>query len=280
MNQRQLSLLLGLALQTGCLVYDEPLRRDLPDAARDARRDVTSLGRDGAIDATRADAIALDVEARDDAAPDVVDRPDVAADGARDAEGDAPDARMDAAIDATIDGSADVASPPDVVDGGPFGDSGDAGPGDAGVTNDARTDSLITGCTVDFTVSGVSWDNEEPVEAGTRGVRLVGDLEAIGAWDTARGLAMIEKAPGAWAASLRFSDGASLEFKFVKIDGGRAPEWEQWPPFDSNRSLRVDCRSDGGTIWVDAGSDAGPASRAVGRSYGGAFGIRPLDATK
>jgi hypothetical protein len=42
----------------------------------------------------------------------------------------------------------------------------------------------------------------------------------------------------------------------------------------------VDCAAEGGTVWVDAAADAGPASRAVGRNYGGAFGVKPLDATK
>jgi hypothetical protein len=91
---------------------------------------------------------------------------------------------------------------------------------------------------------------------------------------------MVEKAPGAWSISVALADEIPLEFKFVKMASGRSPEWEQWLPFDSNRSFLVDCGADGGPTWVDAATDAGPASRAVGRSYGGAFGVRPLDATK
>jgi hypothetical protein len=91
---------------------------------------------------------------------------------------------------------------------------------------------------------------------------------------------MTEKAPGAWSTNVRLVQELTLEFKFVKMVSGSAPEWEQWLPFDSNRSLMVDCSLDGGTVWVDAATETGPAHRAVGRSYGGAFGMRPLDATK
>jgi hypothetical protein len=91
---------------------------------------------------------------------------------------------------------------------------------------------------------------------------------------------MTEKAPGAWSVSVPLADKLAIEFKFVKVQSGRAPEWEQWLPFDSNRSLSIDCAAEGGTVWIDAASDAGAANRAVGRSYGGAFGVRPLDATK
>jgi hypothetical protein len=91
---------------------------------------------------------------------------------------------------------------------------------------------------------------------------------------------MTEKAPGAWSTTIWLADHLTIEFKFVKLDDPLPPEWEAWLPADSNRSLRVDCGADGGTIWVDAATEAGPANRAVGRSYGGAFGVRPLDATK
>ena len=280
MNQRQFCVLLGLVGQAGCLVYDEPLRRDLPDATTDVRADVAVFDRDVGDVAPSPDAIALDVEASIDATSDAIDTADVALDVTRDtADAGAVDVHVDRA-DAMNDAIADTASSPDVVDAGFDGDANDAVGRDADATNDAVTDPPITGCTVDFTVSGVSWDDETPVETGARVVRLVGSADSIGAWDPVHGLAMIERAPGAWATSVRLSDGAPLEFKFVKVDGGSAPEWEQWLPFDSNRSLRVDCASDGGVIWVDAGTDAGPALRAVGRSYGGAFGMRPLDATK
>ena len=146
---------------------------------------------------------------------------------------------------------------------------------------DAPRDSPIVGCTVDFTVSGVAWDEDGAAgDGGARGVRLVGDIGSLGAWEPALGVPLIEKAPGAWSASIALADRLTIEFKFVKMESGRAPQWEQWLPFDSNRSLKVDCASDGGTVWIDAATEAGPGSRAVGRSYGGAFGMRPLDATK
>jgi hypothetical protein len=169
------------------------------------------------------------------------------------------------------------------VDTADVGDAGATGGDGREASVDAPGDPPIVGCTVDFTVSGVSWDDNGPPDAadsGLRVVRLVGDASALGAWDPGSGPPMIEKAPGAWSTSVALADHVALEFKFVKVDAGRAPEWEQWPPFDSNRSLLVECSADGGTVWVDAAADAGPANRAVGRSYGGAFGVRPLDATK
>jgi Starch binding domain len=103
---------------------------------------------------------------------------------------------------------------------------------------------------------------------------------ALGTWSSDEGRALTEKAPGAWSATIILADERAVEFKFVKVSSGRAAQWEEWLPFDSNRSLLVDCAAEGGTFWVDAATDAGPANRAVGRSYGGAFNVRPLDATK
>jgi hypothetical protein len=168
----------------------------------------------------------------------------------------------------------------DVVDAGGGNDVSDSGVADTPV--DAPIDPPILGCLVDFTVSGVTWGVENAADAGDGGapiVRLVGDIGTLGAWTPTSGLAMTEKAPGAWSTTLWLSDRLTIEFKFVKLDGVRAPEWEAWLPAESNRSLLVDCRADGGPIWVDASTDAG-LLRAMGRSYGGAFGMRPLDATK
>jgi hypothetical protein len=146
---------------------------------------------------------------------------------------------------------------------------------------DALRDPPVVGCSVDFTVSGVTWDTDPPIgDANARGVRLVGDIGALGGWEPMWGLLLDENAPGAWSASIPLFDQITVEFKFVKMDSGRAPQWEQWVPFDSNRSLTIDCSSDGATVWLDAATEAGPASRAVGRSYAGAFGVKPLDATK
>jgi hypothetical protein len=279
MTRRQLSLLLGIACQAGCLVYDEPLGRDRSDASEDVRHD-PSLRRDADVDSLR-DVDDRDEEASAEASNDALDPHDGSwRDVARD--GDTQDALNDVA-DAAIDVNADVAPPFDADASSDVAiDAFDGGTvRDADATSDPFTDPPIVGCTVDFTVSGVGWEDDGPIgEGGVRVVRVVGGLGPLGEWTPAEGLAMIEKAPGAWAASFRVSDGVVFEFKFVKIDGDRPPEWEQWLPLDSNRSLRVDCSSDGGILWIDAGTEGGPLLRALGKSYGGAFGVRPLDATK
>jgi hypothetical protein len=282
MTKWQFSMVLGLACQTGCVIYDETLRRDASDAAVDALRDDHSATDALRETPARTDATAFDVEAAGDAGADAGTENDGSLTDTRDG-GDANTA--DDARDATTgpivdgpqpEGSADAHADMAVGDGG--GGSGDDA---TDAPFDAPRDAPIVGCTVEFTVSGVTWDEDGPTaDSGSRGVQLVGDIGSFGAWDATSGVALMEKAPGAWSANFHLSDRLSLQFKFVKMEFGRPPEWEEWLPFDSNRSLMVDCRSDGGTIWVDAATETGPANRAVGRSYGGAFGIRPLDATK
>jgi hypothetical protein len=278
MTKRQFSILLGLACQTGCVVYDDPLRRQLSDVAIEtAPEGSTSPRRDAAQEVpSRLDVAAIDVEASGDASadagmPDEGGSPD---DAPSDSEvADAPDAAVDALgdgrwLDATGDGYADVPA-----DDGARGDPADV--------SDALREPPISGCTVDFTVSGVVWDFDASLgDGGARGVRLVGDIGQLGGWDPTLGLLLSEKAPGAWSGSTPLAHRLTIEFKFVKMDPGLPPEWEEWPPFDSNRSFLVDCSSDGGTFWIDAGTDGGTVHRAVGRSYGGAFGVKPLDATK
>ena len=283
MTKRQFSILLGLACQTGCVIYDETVRRETSDAAIDVPRD----GVRPALDATgephvRADVTFSDVEASGEASADAgaaedgSPTGDTRDDGESDAAYDAHDASIDPFPDhRPPDGSVDV----EVDSVGADGGGGSEGASDAFF--DAQRDAPVVGCDVDFTVSGVTWDDDGATgDGGSRGVRLVGDIGLIGAWEPTSGLLLLEKAPGAWSASIHLADRLAIEFKFVKTESGRPPEWEEWPPFNSNRSLMVDCTADGGTVWVDAATEAGPANRAVGRSYGGAFGIRPLDATK
>jgi len=275
MTKRQFSMVLGLACQTGCVVYDETLRRESSDAAVDAFRDGARAATDAPREPpARTDASALDVEASGDASTGE----DGSSTDTRDAgdaktADDARDATTDPFVDGLLaDGSADVQADMGAGEGGD--DATDA-------PFDAPSDPTIVGCPVDFTVSGVTWAEAGPTaDSGSRGVRLVGDIGSFGAWEPTLGVPLREKAPGAWSANLPLSDRLTLQFKFVKMESGRPPEWEEWLPFDSNRSLMIDCTSDGGTVWVDAATEAGPANRAVGRSYGGAFGIRPLDATK
>jgi hypothetical protein len=274
LTKRQFTFLLGLVGQTGCVIYDDALRRESSDAGVDAVRDGT-IG--DAHEDPEWDVAVVDAEASRDAEDDVAHR-------------DAPDAGdprvADAAADAAADQLGDVVFPPESsTDGKSDVVLGDGAPADVRLDalGDAPSDSPILGCNVDFTVSGVVWDADVSVDAGSGGgrhVRVVGDLGQFGGWEPTLGPALVEKAPGAWSTTLRLASGLTVEFKFVKLGAAGPPEWEQWPPFDSNRSFQVDCASEGGTVWVDASTDAGPAHRAIGRSYGGAFGVKPLDATK
>jgi hypothetical protein len=275
MTKRQFSLLLGLVGQAGCAVYDDALRREAFDAGTDVRGDGSFVARDAAVEGARPDAV-RDAQASRDARPESSVGGDVAT------LEDAPDAVDPAeAGDAGGDASADAGRSDVLLDVAADTEGGapDRG-GDALV--DAFGDPSIVACSVEFTVSGVTWeeDGRADGDGGAPGVRLVGDIAALGAWAPEGGRAMIEKAPGAWSASVVLFGETVVEFKFVKVYAAGAVEWEQWLPFDSNRSLRVACASDGGTFWIDAATEAGPAQRAVGRSYGGAFGVKPLDATK
>jgi len=279
MTKRQFSILLGLACQTGCVIYDETLRREPSDAAMDGPRDGVRPAMDATVEPlVRADVTFADVEASGEASADAGAAEDGLPGDTRD-EGES-----DAAYDATIDPFPDHRPPDGSVDVDAESVGADSGGGPDAASDaffDAQRDAPDVGCDVDFTVSGVTWDDDGPTaDGGSRGVRLVGDIGLLGAWEPTSGLLLLEKAPGAWSTSIHLADRLAIEFKFVKTESDRSPEWEEWLPFNSNRSLMVDCTADGGTVWVDAATEAGPAHRAVGRSYGGAFGIRPLDATK
>jgi len=283
MTKRQFSFLLGLVSQSGCIIYDDNIRRQTSDAAGDVVRDAGPVGREATSDAPSVDDALVDAATGIDAQLDV----DSAADTTSSVDGsDAPALDAGDARDAASDEALDVVVPPEAApdirgDGFDAGIDGDASDGTVDTGGDPPIDPPIVGCTVDFTVSAVIWDTESSAEdGGARTVRLVGDIGTLGAWSPASGIAMTEKAPGAWSTTIWLSDRLTMEFKFVKLDGSLPPEWEAWLPLDSNRSLRINCGADGGPIWVDAATDAGPANRAVGRSYGGAFGVRPLDATK
>jgi hypothetical protein len=283
MTRRQFSFLLGLLSQSGCIVYDDNIRRPTSDAADDVVRDAGPVGREATSDGSRIDVAVVDAEAILDTRIDV----DGVSDAARADTNDTPELDAGDGRDVTSDQFLDAVIPPEVAPDVRFDTVDVGGEGDAsnifdtGV--DPTTDPPTVDCAVDFTVSGVTWDVESAADAGEGGsrvVRLVGDIGPLGAWSPTSGLAMTEKAPGAWSTTIWLADHLTIEFKFVKLDDPLPPEWEAWLPADSNRSLRVDCGADGGTIWVDAATEAGPANRAVGRSYGGAFGVRPLDATK
>jgi hypothetical protein len=131
-------------------------------------------------------------------------------------------------------------------------------PSDAPPRFDAGTDQTAPSCLVTFTVNGVSWSAPEggADARGTRVVRLVGDAPNIGAWAPTAGVLLGETAPGTWSGTATFRDQQLTEFKFVKLDG-ITPEWESWLPFDSNRSLRVECSADGGVLRdaADVGAD-------------------------
>jgi hypothetical protein len=285
MTKRQFSFLLGLVGQAGCVIYDDALRRESSDAASDAPRDAAVIPRDAAAEAARPDAGLPASEASRDVSPEARNAEDVATlEDAKDVNdtNDLTDGgeERDTTVDRTSDGSMPDALFDVRADTAADADAVDSGGRDAPV--DTPRDPPIVGCTVDFIVSGVTWGDDGPTGAdgGVRVVRLVGDAGSLGAWEPSAGLPMSERAPGAWSTTVTLADALVLEFKFVKMESGRAPEWEEWLPFDSNRSFMVDCAAEGGTVWVDAATDAGPVNRAVGRSYGGAFGRRPLDATK
>ena len=225
-------------------------------AADPAERTPVDAGRDTRT-TPRADALADQNDARgadvaDDGAPDV--------DGAADAvipPADAPSDRSDAA---TGDGAApDAPALPDA----PISDVAPPRDADASPPLDATADAAITTCFVSFTVSGVLWDAEAgapDAAPSARIVRVVGDAANLGAWTPSAGVPLAEISPSTWSGTANLRDGQLIEFKFVKLQGS-TPEWENWQPYDSNRSLRVVCPADGGVL-VDAGDGATPSDAA------------------
>ncbi len=291
--------LLAMFAVPACSAADDAPDRLPVDAGRDTR------GARSDVQSDRSDAPSLD---------DVVDGENPGADASADDVVPPIDAR-DAAFD--VDAAPEGSAPEAAIDGTPLRDA------DAGATpGDAALDPIVTTCLVSFTVTGVHWVAEAGApdgQAPSRVVRIVGDAPNLGSWAPTAGALLTESAAGTWSGTATFRDQQSVEFKFVKLEGA-TPEWENWQPYDSNRSLRVECTGDaGGTFDAsdvaltdgttsdrsdvagdspdssDDGSDATPPDAtsdaatadtwvttgpARGRSYTGAFGVRPLDATK
>ena len=245
MNRLQIIALVGLGVLQGCSASDEAPERPPADAGRDTRTtprvDAPSVDR---LDAGGADA----AETPAPPAPDA-DTPD------------APMPPLDVISPPPDVGLPEVGPPRDVLPPPP--------PSDAPPPLDVAVDTTVPSCVVTFTVSSVRWDAPEggpDAQAGARVVRLVGDAANIGSWAPTAGVLLAETVPGTWSGTAVFRDQQITEFKFVKVEGV-TPEWETWTPYDSNRSLRVECFGDGGVSGdaADAGTvgDA-PADRADG----------------
>ncbi|HMI85530.1 MAG TPA: carbohydrate-binding module family 20 domain-containing protein [Polyangiaceae bacterium] len=201
-------------------------------------------------------------------------RPDVRGADQLDASGESTDdvstPDPDVAEPDTIFPPPDSAAPPDATTGP---DRTLPPQPDAPRPPDVTPDHTITSCLVTFTVRGVQWDAPEggADAQAARVVRLVGDAANIGSWAPTAGVLLTETLPGTWSGMATFDDQQLTEFKFVKLDG-LTPEWESWLPFDSNRSLRVECVGDGGVVAdaADVGVDRdaftavdGPSDRAA-----------------
>jgi hypothetical protein len=222
--------MLAMIAVPACSAADDAADRPPADAGRDTR-------------------VRYDVE---------VDRRDAReSDGAGDGETPGADATPDLlpppdALDAPVvaDAAAETSVPDATVDG--------AAPRDADATStpgDAAVDPTITTCLVSFTVTGVRWDAEGGApdgQASARVVRLVGDAANLGSWSPTAGLLLMESGAGTWSGAATFRDQQIIEFKFVKLEGV-TPEWETWQPFDSNRSLRVECTGDAGALDATEG---------------------------
>lgn len=257
--------LLAMIAVPACSAADDPAERPPADAGRDTR--------------PRYDAL--------------VDRNDA---GESDVEGDGEKPRADAGTDAAVppidvvdapldvDAATETSVPDAVVDGSP--------PRDADATSnpgDAAVDPIVTTCLVSFTVTGVRWDADggppDGGQAPARVVRLVGDAANLGSWAPTAGALLAEGAAGTWSGTTTFRDQQLVEFKFVKLEGA-TPEWESWQPFDSNRSLRVECSGDAGVLVdaleggpSDVASDAAEASFADAAPDAATSDAAPEDAT-
>ena len=236
---------LGLAVLSACSAADPPAERPA-DAGRDRR---TTPRADGSS-ADRLDANG----------------------GSYADETSTPPEPDGATLDATVppDGTMpppDAGSP--IADGSGPRPDGSGPPADASPPSvDGAADQAGTSCLVTFTVHGVRWEAEGgAVDAqGSRVVRLVGDAANLGSWAPMQGVPLVETTPGTWSGNATFRDQQLTEFKFVKLEGS-TPEWESWQPYDSNRSLRVECWDDGGTLRdaSEGGDDTGPGdARADG----------------
>jgi hypothetical protein len=240
-----IAVVLGLAVLQACSATDDAIDRPEPDAGRDAKPTV------------RADAQGADrLDASGDSAADggsTTPPPDAAVPDTATPPPDGPTTEPDVAVPPRPD--APPPPPPDAQPPPPI---------------DAAQDlPQPVSCVVTFTVSGVRWDPPEagaPDASGAHTVRLVGDVANLGSWNPASGVLLTETMPGTWSGTAIFRDEQLTEFKFVKLEG-TTPEWDSWQPYDSNRSLRVECLGDAGTlrdasdaaVTADASSDAADA---------------------
>jgi hypothetical protein len=242
----QIIVVLGLAALQACSAADEtPLHEDGGDAGHDVkptpRADAQGADQLDASGGSYADEASVPPDP-DVAEPDAISPPpDVA-------PPDVPDARPDVP---NPDGSvppSDTPPPPPV---------------------DAPPDQVIVSCLVSFTVNGVQWDPPEggltDAQVAGRLVRLVGDAANIGSWSPTAGVALTESTPGTWSGTATFRDQQLTEFKFVKLEGS-TPEWEIWLPYDSNRSLRVECEGDAGVLSDASDVAAGDVTATDGES--------------
>ena len=243
MNRMQIIALVGLAVLDGCSASDDAPERPPVDAGRDTRM------------TPRADGAGAD---RLDAG------------GGADAEETSTPPVSDAAPpDLTVPPSDVTTPPPDVglPEVGPSLDRTPPPPDVMPPPPDVTMDATVPSCVVTFTVSGVQWGLPEggpDAQAGARVVRLVGDAANIGSWTPTAGVLLAETLPGTWSGTAVFRDQQIAEFKFVKLEGV-TPEWEIWTPYDSNRSLHVECVGDAGAARdaADTGSDASGATDAL-----------------
>jgi len=239
--------ILGLLALQACSAADEtPDHEDAVDAGRDVKPTPRADAQEDQLDASGgsyADEASVPPEP-DAPAPDTISPPgDVVA-----PPPDVPDVRSDVALPDSSTPPVDSPSPPPV---------------------DAPPDQVVVTCLVTFTVNGVSWDPPEgglsDAQVAGRVVRLVGDAANIGSWVPTSGVLLTETTPGTWSGTATFRDQQLTEFKFVKLEG-TTPEWENWLPYDSNRSLRVECEGDAGVLRDAADVTASDASATDGES--------------
>jgi hypothetical protein len=244
--------LLGLLLLEACSAGGDPAEHEEVDAGRDAK---TTPRADAPADQLDASGGSYADEASTPPDPDVVE-PDTIS-PPMDAVVPPPDVPVSPPDAPAADGSSppqpDAPPPPPV---------------------DAPPDQAVLSCLVTFTVNGVQWDPPEggapDAQVSGRVVRLVGDAANIGSWSPTAGVLLAEIAPGTWSGTATFRDQQLTEFKFVKLEG-TTPQWEGWQPYDSNRSLRVECLDDAGVLRDASDVTASDATSTDGSSADGAI---------
>jgi hypothetical protein len=167
-------------------------------------------------------------------------------------------------------GAADTASTPTARQAGSALAVAESGTKDVVDGGLGSTEASAASCLVTLTVAA-AWIDGVVYED----VAVGGDADALGAWNVQSAVPMTQVASGTWTVGVTLTDGAVIQFRFVKR-GASVDSWESWGN-GSNRSLHVACAAAAG---IDAGtpvaSDGGPA---VGMSYAGDFNVKPPDAT-